>query len=81
MTDKTIISAEEHQDLLNQWNAIVAASGSKTHGASIGHVAEMRRALVDVLEGVYPIELRAMTGLPMERCEEIYRLVSRLINS
>jgi len=28
--------------VLGDWNALVAASGSKTNGAAIGHVAEMR---------------------------------------
>lgn len=40
-----MVSDAEHQALLDQWNAIVAASGSRTHGGAVGRVAAMRRAL------------------------------------
>lgn len=40
------VSAVEHEALLDQWNAIVAASGSRTHGGAVAHVADMRRRLV-----------------------------------
>lgn len=37
------LSLEDHQALLDQWNEMVNASGSKTHGGAIGHVAQLRR--------------------------------------
>lgn len=32
---------DERDHLLADWNAIVKASGSRTHGAAIGHVARL----------------------------------------
>lgn len=44
MTD--CCSAEiELSALLDQWNAMVKASGSPTHGGAVGHVAALRRSL------------------------------------
>lgn len=35
----------ERNSILADWNAIVSASGSKTHGGAVGHVAQMRAEL------------------------------------
>lgn len=40
-----LVSKAEHQALLDQWNAIVRASGSTTHGGAVGHVSGLRRTL------------------------------------
>jgi hypothetical protein len=44
-----LVSASEHQALLDQWNEIVRASGSRTHGGAVGHVAGMRRTLAGIM--------------------------------
>lgn len=36
---------EELEHVLDDWNALVKASGSRTNGAAIGHVAQMRAEL------------------------------------
>ena len=41
-------SEQDHEALLGQWNAIVAASGSRTHGGAVGHVAAMCRRIAEL---------------------------------
>jgi hypothetical protein len=65
---------EELEHLLAQWNAIVKASGSRTHGGAVGHVAGMRRTLVTIM--TWDIAQHAETGsfcLP----EELRRLLQQ----
>jgi hypothetical protein len=43
LLDRLAAAERERDALLNDWNAIVAASGSRTHGGAVGHVAAMVR--------------------------------------
>jgi hypothetical protein len=38
----------ELQYVLNDWNTLVAASGSRTNGGAVGYVAKMRSDMVDL---------------------------------
>ena len=72
-----MFSDEEYYALLAQCNALVRASGSPTYGGAVGHVAQMRRALKDLLDGQTAADIHAHTGLPMRRCEELANLHRR----
>lgn len=74
MTELKSVSAKEHQALRNLWNDIVAASGSPSNEAAIRHVAATLKAFEELLDGQDPEDIQSFTGLPIERCEEIYRM-------
>jgi hypothetical protein len=43
------------------------------------HLRKMYRAIQDLLDGCTdPAEIHRFTGLPMSRCEELYRLYQQL---
>ena len=68
------VSAKEHQALRKLWSDIVTASGSPSNEAAIHHVAATLKAFQELIDGQYPEDIQSFTGLPIERCEEIYRM-------
>lgn len=64
MTELKSVSYKEH----------LAASGSPKNEVAIRYVAEMHKVLQELLDGQYPEDIQSFTGLPIERCEEIYRM-------
>ena len=43
-------------------------------------VEKISEALVDVVEGMDADDLQHITGLPIERCEEIVKITSQVIS-
>lgn len=50
-------------------------SDPKGQYVNFSNVKELIEALDDVLDGYAPHELRESTGLPQERCDEIFALL------
>lgn len=42
---------------------------------------DFAQALIDVVDGMDAYDLRYFSGLPIERCEEIVKMVSEAINN
>lgn len=52
LKDRADAAEECSAQYLHEWNAIVAASGSRTHGAAVGHVAAQRVAITAIADAL-----------------------------